>query len=43
MDDVLPVHRGADIISVVFCKLGKIILVGFIKELCPEKDKCCTL
>lgn len=39
MDDTLPVHRGADIISIVFCKPEKFILVDFIKELCLEKDK----
>lgn len=42
MDGILPVHRGSDVISVMFCKLGKFILVDFKKELCPEKDKCCT-
>lgn len=42
MDDILPVHRSADIISVMFCKLGKFILVDFIK-LSPEKDKCYML
>lgn len=42
MDETLSVHRDADIISGVFCKLAKFVLGGFIKGLCPEKDKCCT-
>lgn len=42
MDETLPVYRGADIISGVFCSLEKFVLIGFIKGLCPEKEKCCT-
>lgn len=42
MDETLPVRRDADIISGVFCKLAKFILVGFVKELSPLKDECCT-
>lgn len=43
MDETLPVHRDAGVFSGVFCNLRKFILVGFIKGLCPEKDKCYTL
>lgn len=43
MDGILPVHRGSDVISVMFCKLGKFILVDFKKELCPEKDNAALI
>jgi len=42
MDETQPVCRDADIISGVFCKLAKFILVGFIEGLCLGEDKCCT-
>lgn len=38
MDETLPVHRDADIISGVFCRLAKFVLIGFFKLLYPEKE-----